>query len=81
MQFCKNHSSFNQEGIFLGNIATNVSDDNKIQFPLSKTGNLRFTDFGLFFFNNELFIVAKICYILGQVLRPLRGMKSVKSQF
>ena len=54
-------------------------DDNEIQFPLSKTGNLRFTDFSLYsFLITELFIVAKICYILGQVLilRPLRGMKS-----
>ena len=47
-----------------------MSDDNKIQFPVSKTGNLRFTDFRVFFFFliTELFIVAKICYILGQVL-------------
>lgn len=76
MQFCKNRSSFNKEGIFFGNIATNVSDDNKIQFPLSKTGNLCFTDFRLFFFIIELFIVGKICYILGQVLRLLHGMQS-----
>ena len=27
------------------------SDDNKVQFPLSKTGNLCFNDFRLFFYN------------------------------
>ena len=43
MEFCKRHSS--REFSF-ANIATNVSDNNKIQFSLSKTGNLCFTDFG-----------------------------------